>query len=176
MERFASAAVGLARAFEEVRRDLPPPPALDGAIEAWRELWRRLGAERETARMRIDGRLGALAAEVRVAFDEAGQPMTTWLSVRPPSPLDEAHRFHWTAGQRDLDDAIGERFEGEAFELMQIVTRGAREVEIEPARLALCLPDLLGTPGALDAARAEQRLSRMGRLLSVLRGQVGPYR
>jgi hypothetical protein len=176
MERFAAAAVALARAFETVRRDLPPPPAMAPALEAWRALARRLNGALETARMRVEGRLGALGAEARIAFDGAGQPMTTWLSVRPPSPLDDEHRFHWVAADGAIEAAMGERFEGEARELLKIVGDGARELEIEPARLALCLPAPVGLPGALDAAQTERRLSRMARLVSILRGPTGPYR
>ncbi|HJL16786.1 MAG TPA: hypothetical protein RMH99_14075 [Sandaracinaceae bacterium LLY-WYZ-13_1] len=176
MERFAGAAMDLAAAIEELRQALPAPPAMAEAVPTWRDLATRLGAVLETARMRIEGRVGTLPAEIRMAFDEQGQPLHAWLAVSPLSPLDDEHAFHWTEGARDLASELAARYEGEVHELMRIVATEAREIEIEPARVAVCLPTPVGLDGGLDAAQTEQRLSRMARLVTLLRGQAGPYR
>lgn len=178
MQRFCAAAVALARAMEEARRNVPPPPAMRGALEEWRELARRLDAELETSRMRIEGQSSLLPAEVRLAFDAGGQPLSTWLSVRTPSALDEEHRFRFTRG--DPDSSLEARFRGEALELMRVITKSASEVEIVPERVSVGLDMVLGVyreqSPMFTAAAAEQRLSRMVRLIAILRGQAGPYR
>lgn len=86
METFVAAATDLARVFEARRVAIPPPTAMKDALGAWRELATRIAGPLETARLRIEGAVGTMRAEVRVAFDEEGQPLSTWLSVIPPSP------------------------------------------------------------------------------------------
>src|SRR5690606_3605034 len=138
-------------------------PAMAGAVPAWRALAAKLGAPLETARMRVAGRVGALEAEARVAFDKKGVPMSTWLSVIAPTPLDADHHVSWTAGQPL--GAIEARWPGEARELVRALTDGASTLSVEAERVVLGLPALLGVTSAatpaLDADRAERRLLRM---------------
>jgi len=198
MERFVDAATTMARAFEAVRSDLPPPTVMKASVESWRALATKLEGELEVARMRIEGRLGQLGAEVRLAFDERGQPMSTWLALIPPSSLDADHALSVDA-HGDAIGAIEGQFEGEVCELVKTIAAGATELAIEPERVAVCLPGLLGLPAGHDAlegpralprisasdeddsepltvARVEQRLGRLARLVRMLRGQAGPYR
>jgi len=180
-----------------VRSDLPPPTAMADAVPAWRELATKIEGELEVARMRIAGRLGQIGAEVRLAFDEDGQPLSTWLSVTPPSPLDADHALSLRASEGAIA-TIESRFEGEVCELVKAIASGTHEIAIEPARVAICVPALLGLPDdhpaqerphrldriggatdrpeALTMARVEQRLGRLTRLVRLLRGQAGPYR
>lgn len=199
MERFVAASSALARTFEAIRRDLPPPPSVASSVGVWRELAARTGAELETARMRIKGQLGTMEAEVRLAFDDDGRPLSTWISVRPPSPIDTEHELHVTGDTDDVRTQLERRFDGEVLEIVKVIADGAHELEIEPMRVSVCLPTLLGvgpedpaskkanalsviTIGAeqkrtlLTSAIAEQKLSRLGRLITLLRGQAGPYR
>jgi len=193
MKAFVGASTHLAQAFERIRAQLPPPPAMSEAVPVWRELAARLGTDLETARMRIEGQLGSLAAEVRLAFDTDGQPLSTWLSVTPSMPIDAEHTLRVVAA----DDALARIeacFDGEVLDLVKVVSQGAHEFAIEPGRVAVCLPLLLGVsqseppeeiatlrwrdgnPPFDTAAAAEQRLSRLARLITLLRGQAGPYR
>lgn len=171
MEQLATATMALARALERTRGRLPPPTGMDGAVEQWRALADRLGAELETARMRVEAQLGQMSAEVRLAFDGEGAPMHTWLSVAPPSPIDEEHRLRWRAG----DGASVEALSGDAREIARVLIGGADELSIEPERVTVRLGQVLGRD-RLDAPQVEQRLSRMAQLVSLLRGQAGPYR
>ncbi|MBX3269821.1 MAG: hypothetical protein KF729_06150 [Sandaracinaceae bacterium] len=198
MEAFVAAAAQLARAVEAARQAIPPPPAMRDALPVWRELATRLGATLEPARMRVEGQLGAMSVEVRTAFTGAGQPLATWLSVIPPSPLDAGHTLTVRGGDR-AQDQLETRFAGETLELVKILAHGAYELAIEPGRVAVGLPYLLGVDPAAPACAAaralptirlvdappawpstavlaEQRLSRLAQLVAVLRGHVGPYR
>lgn len=189
MNRFVGATIQLVRAFEAVRVELPPPHRMRGAVDAWRKLAGRLGGTLETARMRIEGSLGALRVEVRLAFDDAGDPLSTWLSVEPPGEIDREHELRITGTTVDPFALLDARFDGEVRELLTIIARGAHEVAIERGRVAVCLPTLLGAEGggelptiggrgarALSPSIAEQRLSRLARLVALLRGHAGPYR
>lgn len=199
MEQFVGAAAQLARAFEATRRALPPPTAMRAALGAWRELATRLAGELETARMRVEGQVGTLAAEVRLSFDEKGRPLSTWLGVAPPSPLDAAHAIQVEGRDEGARAALEARFEGETLELLKILGHGAHELAIEPGRVAIGLPYLFGLDPEAEAAAAaralptirladgppippttaallEQRLARLARLVTMLRGQAGPYR
>ena len=197
MAAFVGAAAQLARAFEAVRADLPPPPAMREALPVWRELAARLASELEPARMRIEGQLGTLAAEVRLAFDADGAPLSTWLSVTPATPIDEEFTIRVVASD-DATAQLEARYDGELRELVRVISGGAHELAIEPERVTVCVPRLLGVSedapqsapsrglpkiswGGGDApfavaADAEQRLSRLARLVTLLRGQAGPYR
>jgi len=197
MERFVDAATTLARTFEAVRADPPPPTAMRDAVGAWRELATKIEGELEVARMRIEGRLGQIGAEVRLAFDEDGEPLSTWLAVTPPSPLDADHALSLRASESAIA-TIEARFEGEVCELIKTIANGTHELAIEPDRVAICVPALLGLPAdhraqarprrlariaasgdappALTVAIVEQRLGRLTRLVRLLRGQAGPYR
>ncbi len=176
LSHFVAAAIRLAGRLDALRRELPPPDAMADALDAWRTLARILGAELETARMRVEGELAGLAAEARVAFDAQGQPSSTWLSVRPPSPLDAAHSFVWRSEEGSSRDAIAARFGGEVGELMAVVCADAAEITLEPERVMLCMPELLGLSSSFTAKAAERRLERMAQLTNVLRGHAGPYR
>lgn len=190
LRQVCEAAVALARTFEALRTDLPPPTAIAETRPEWERLAAQLGARLETARMRIEGRVGALAAEAFVSFDDRGAPARTWLTITPSSPLDEDSRFGLDADEPDPKGAIAARFEGEAVALVEALAHGAREVRLTPERAAICLPSPLGLeasgraiqigptapPRAFDAARAEQRLGHLARLCLLLRGQSGPYR
>lgn len=189
LQRFAEGAIRLGRTLEEVRQALPPPTALSEVVEQWQTLADRLGAPLERARMRVAGQLGVAPAEVRVAFDEDGEPFCTWLSVQPTTPLDEAHRFRLKADDADPRARITERFEGDAIALLGTIAHGASEVDITPERIAVQLPAPLGlerkppwisigdaAPKPIDAASVEQRLGRLAQLGQLLRGQAGPYR
>ena len=179
MERFVAAAVGLAARMEEVRLAVPAPPRMIEALEEWRALALRIGGRLETARMRIDGQLSAMPTEVRLAFDEKGQPFTTWLSVSTPSPLDASQRFSWRSADGPAAAAIERTYSGEARELLRILVDDVQELAIEPDRVTACLPALLGVANegrTLTGAAVEQRLTRIARLINLLRGHAGPYR
>lgn len=190
LERFARGAMGLGRALERVRAAMPPPSALAGVVDEWQTLADRLGAPLELARMRIAGTVGVAPAEVRVAFDEDGEPFCTWLSVEATTPLDEAHRFRLLARDDDPRARIAQRFEGDAVGLLETLAHGASEIEITPERITAQLPAPMGltrqppwiqireqTPKAKpDAASVEQRLGRLAQLAQILKGQAGPYR
>ncbi|MCA9608971.1 MAG: hypothetical protein KC619_25395 [Myxococcales bacterium] len=198
MEQFVAAAAQLARTFEGVRRALPPPPAMRDAVPAWNELARRIAGTLEPARMRIEGQLATMTAEVRLSFDETGQPLGTWLTVGAPTPLDASHTIRVVGGPEAASQLEG-RFEGETLELIRIIGHGALELAVEPDRVAIGLPLLFGLPTdapaaaaaralptitlteqppalPVTAALAEQRLNRLAALITTLRGQAGPYR
>ncbi len=198
MEQFVAASAALARAFEATRRALPPPPVMKEAVAAWRELAGRLAGALETARMRVEGQLATMEAEVRLSFDEDGQPLSTWLSVRAPTPLDASHAIRVVGGP-DAAAQIEARYDGETRELVKILAHGALELAVEPDRVTIGLPFLFGLPVDAPAAAAsralptialteqppalpvtaallEQRLSRLAGLVTMLRGQAGPYR
>lgn len=166
LSRFVRAAVALAARFEQVREDVPPPTPLAPALPEWRELASKLNAPLETARMRIDGELGGLSAHVRVELAQ------TWLAIRPAATLDAQHRFVWTPQKGPVHGP----FSGELAELVRMICTGASELHIEPDRIALSIPKVLGLDPTLTAAIAERRLDRMAQLATVLRGHVGPYR
>lgn len=190
LDRFARGALAVAQLFEQLRTSLPPPPALEEVVDEWERLAGAIAGELETARMRIAGQLSTMSAEVRVSFDEEGQPLHTWLSVQPTSPIDDEHALTLRAGDEDPAGTIARRFEGEAAELLKIAAHGAAEVTVAPDRLAVSLPAPLGLeasppwieiseqppPSKLTAAAVEQRLGRLARLAALLRGQAGPYR
>lgn len=200
MERFVGAATTLARAFEAIRASVPPPPVMKDAVGAWQDLAARLGGELETARMRVRGQLGTMEAEVRLAFDEQGKPLSTWLGIRPSSAIDSDHEIRISGDTKDPAAELKARFDGDMLELLGVIANGAHQLEIEAERVSLCLPMLLGVgpeDPASEAARAlssitigeggsrsamltsaiaEQKLSRMARLVTLLRGQAGPYR
>lgn len=199
MEQFVAASTALARTFEAIRRDLPPPPAMESSVGTWRELAGRIGGELETARMRIEGQLGTMEAEVRLAFDDDGKPLSTWISVSPSSAIGTEHEIHIDGDTAGVPAQLERRFDGEVLEILKVIAHGARELEIERERVSVCLPALLGVdPGEpaskkaralttiaigreqkrtlLTGAIVEQKLSRLGRLITLLRGQAGPYR
>jgi hypothetical protein len=179
MERFVAAAVGLATRVDEVRQALPAPPAMRDALDEWRALALQVGGALETARMRIVGELSTMPAEVRLAFDDEGQPFTTWVSVSTPSPLDESQRFSWKSEDGPAADAIERTYSGEARELLRILVEDVDELTIEPDRIAACFGVPLGVVRngrTLTGTAVEQRLSRMARLINLLRGHAGPYR
>ena len=171
---FIAAARRLAERFEQLRRELPPPTGMERAVSGWRELAGKLGGSLETARMRIAGVVGPHAIEVRLALDADGRPDGTWLSVHPTSPIDDAHRFRWHANAGSASDAIATRFSGEIGQLAAILAHEARELRIEPERVAVCVPAVLGSTLPVEAA--ERRIERSVQLAALLRGQVGPYR
>lgn len=174
LQAFVGGAVRLARRFEELRRDLPPRTGMEAAVIGWRELAQKLGAVLETARMRIAGTIGESAIEVRLALDGDGRPDGTWLSVHPTSPIDDAHCFRWHVSAGPASDAIALRFSGEIGQLAAILAHEARELRIEPERVAVCVPSVLGLTLPVEAA--ERRIERSVQLAALLRGQVGPYR
>ncbi len=183
LKRFARGAVALARLMETTRQELPPPSGMHEVLEDWRALARTLGAPLETARMRVEGQLGAHPVEVRLAFDAEGRPLHTWLSVRPAAPFDASQCVTWSVASESAVDFVARQFRGSLGELATIVCDGAREVSIEPERMMVCLPAPLGLAhrDAGDGERipvvsAERRLERMAQLTTLLRGNAGPYR
>lgn len=180
LERFCAASVALASLLERVRADLPPPTAMRAVVEEWRALARKLNAPLETAHMRIEGELGAHAAEVRLAFDAKGRPHETWLAVRPSSPLDVAQSFRWAAREGAASDAIAGRFRGSIGEIAAVICHEARELHIDSERLMVCLPGPLGIAApdgsVIAVAQAERRLTQMAQLATLLRTNAGPYR
>ncbi len=193
MKAFVTASTELTRAFEAIRANLPPPPRLRDALPVWRDLARRLAGQLETSRMRVEGQLGTLAAEVRLAFDAGGAPLSTWLSVAPSTPIDAEYTLRVVASD-DATARLEARFDGDLFELIKVISHGAQELAIEPDRVAVCVPHLLGVAADgrrrelreiawrksaspfMSAADAEQRLSRLAQLVTLLRGRAGPYR
>lgn len=198
MEQFVAASAELARTFEGVRQALPPPPVMRDALTAWRELAGRIAGTLEPARMRVEGQLATMAAEVRLSFDEKGQPLGTWLAVATPTPLDASHAIR-VVGGAEAGAQLASRFEGETLELLRIIGHGALELAVEPDRVAIGLPFLFGLPAdapsaaaaralptitlteqppalPMTPALAEQRLNRLAALITLLRGQAGPYR
>ena len=171
LRKFVASAVRLAEHIEVVRRRLPPPSGLVSALPEWQDLATRISGALETARMRITGQAGALATEVRVAFDKKGNPMHTWLSVAPSTPLDEEHLFQWDKSSGD----IAAPRSGEAGELIRAAANGAEELSIDRERVSVKL-GLLGIDPGVRAVSVEQKLSRIARLVQVLRGEAGPYR
>ena len=171
---FIAAAKRLAQRFEELRRDLPPPTGMAGAVAGWRELAGKLGGALETARMRIVGAVGPHALEVRLALDERRRPDATLLSVHPTSTIDDAHRFRWDSSMGPASDAIARRFTGELGQLAAIIAHEARELAIEPERVTVSLPSVLGLTLPVDVA--QRRIERLAQLATLLRGQTGPYR
>ena len=194
MQGFVSAAIELAEAFEAVREALPPPTPMRGAVDTWRALASRLDAPLETARMRVEGRLADVGAEVRVAFDERGQPLSTWVAVMPDSAIDREYHLTVTASEA-ANERIEQAFGGETLELVKQISHGANEFAIERSRICICLPRLLGAPDLpspldpivwpsipvdarrpLTTAETERTISRLARLVVLLRTQAGPYR
>ena len=174
LDGFVRASLELAEAIERLRLDLPPPPAMAAAVPTWRRLADRMSARLETARMRILGRVGELGVEVRVAFDAKGQPQWTWLGVESPSAIDSSKQGRWSAPEPV--ESFVETFDGEAAELARIVVEGAAEVQVEHDRVALRFDGRMGDDGGPSGDRVEQRLGRMARLVTLLRGAQGPYR
>lgn len=180
LSHFVGAAVDLARRFERARGAPPPPTGMEEAVSSWRELAQHLHAPLETARMRVEGELGMYGAEVRLAFDERGLPMATWLSVRASAPFDEAACFAWTAPRGPLSAALPSRMPAEQASLLARIAEDASALAVERERISLGLPRPLGVPGAegrtIPVRVAHRRLEQMAQLATLLRGEAGPYR
>ncbi|MFK7991021.1 MAG: hypothetical protein AB8I08_33685 [Sandaracinaceae bacterium] len=171
LTRFVASAVHLGEYVEALRHNLPPPSGLEAALPEWQDLARRISGTLETARMRITGQAGAMQTEVRVAFDKKGNAMCTWLTVAPSTPLDQEQVFAWHASSGALETPRS----GEAGELIRATANGVEELSIERDRISVRL-GLLGIDAGVNAVSVEQKLSRMARLVQVLRGEAGPYR
>ncbi len=173
LERTVQAAVSLARLLDAARQVIVPPRALDSALPAWKDLARRLNATLETARMRIETEHAGIRIEVEVERDEdAFHSML--LTVTPSHPFDEQQRFEWK--KRDGSSAIDARFSGELRELGRLVCKDASDLRIEPERIVLALPRVLGLHAEFTSAAVAQRIERMVQFSNALRGQSGPYR
>ena len=133
------------------------------------------------------------------AFDDDGKPLSTWISVSPSSAIGTEHEIHIDGDTAGVRAQLERRFDGEVLEILKVIAHGAHELEIERERVSVCLPALLGVdPGEpaskkaralttiaigaeqkrtlLTGAIVEQKLSRLCRLITLLRGQAGPYR
>lgn len=77
LARMTSVLAQAAEAIEHARDAITPPPALEVALERWRELARQLEGELSIGDLSIEGRLGALAVSLGLVFDDHEPPRAT---------------------------------------------------------------------------------------------------
>jgi hypothetical protein len=180
---FTRAVLALAPAADDALRALPPPPAMEAVLPAWRVLAERLGGPLHTGNMRVAGRWSGHAVEVATTWDwRFATPSRTVITFRPEPPLADTRTavFEWhdAPGAAAVAPPATELQPAEAWPpstgpLLAELRAAAHALRIaaSPEALTLELPAPLA-----DAAPAVACLDLLAVLAAALAQGRGPYR
>jgi hypothetical protein len=174
--KFLDDVVALASAVDEVSRQIPPPPAMNDFVPAWRRFAGDLDADLTVGNMAITGgEFEGAIFEIRTEI-EGRTPEATTIELVIDPPLDAAVDLESPEAVQRLSPSIHEMLTSIAALCRPWLGADAtrrRSLEVREALIAMRLPVVIADPAAL-----RDLMGALLSLASLLRGdrRAGPYR